>query len=117
MRRRAALLAAASVILALAAGCGSSGGGLPEAPPAPDGLEAIKEVEGVCDDPAPDVLVVELADFSVNVSARWWTDSRRTSVLAVQSKAIAAIKSRLLENGIDLPFPILCYPKVGNLPP
>ncbi len=68
-------------------------------------LEAIKEMEGVCDDPAPDVLVAELADFSVNVRARWWTDARREDVLAVKSGVVAAIKSRLLENGVDLPFP------------
>jgi small-conductance mechanosensitive channel len=48
---------------------------------------------------------MELADFSVNLRARWWTHSRRTDVIAVQSKIIAAIKSKLLENGIDLPFP------------
>lgn len=68
-------------------------------------LEAINSVEGICEEPSPDVLVAELADFSVNLRARWWTPSRRTGVLAVQSKVIAAIKSKLLENGIDLPFP------------
>ncbi|MEA3342441.1 MAG: mechanosensitive ion channel [Chloroflexota bacterium] len=68
-------------------------------------LEAIASVEDICDDPAPDVLVAELADFSVNIRARWWTDSQRANVLAVQSNVITAIKSRLLENGIDLPFP------------
>jgi small-conductance mechanosensitive channel len=68
-------------------------------------LETVAGVEGICDDPAPDVLVAELADFSVNIRARWWTDSRRADMLAMRSKVIAAIKSRLLENGIDLPFP------------
>ena len=68
-------------------------------------LEVLNNVEGVYKEPAPDVLVAELADFSVNLRARWWTHSRRTDVLAVQSKVVAAIKSILLENGIDLPFP------------
>jgi len=68
-------------------------------------LEVMSGVEGVCDDPAPDVLVAELGDFSVNIRARWWTDSQRANVLTVQSKVIAAIKNRLLENGIDLPLP------------
>jgi small-conductance mechanosensitive channel len=68
-------------------------------------LEAIKGIDGVSEEPAPDVLVVELGDFSVNIRARWWTDSRRANVLAVQSKVIAAMKGALLENGIDLPFP------------
>jgi len=68
-------------------------------------LQAIRGVEGVCDEPAPDVLVHSLGDFSVNLQARWWTASRRGDVLGVRSQVIAAIKSKLLENGIDLPFP------------
>ncbi len=68
-------------------------------------LEAMQGVEGVCVEPAPDVLVSGLGDFSVNLQARWWTASRRGDVLGVRSRVIAAIKSRLLENGIDLPFP------------
>lgn len=68
-------------------------------------LEAIKAVEGVCEEPSPDVLVAELADFSVHLHARWWTDSRRADVLAVQSEVIAGIKVKLLESGVDLPFP------------
>jgi small-conductance mechanosensitive channel len=68
-------------------------------------LEAIKQVKDVCQEPSPDVLVAELGDFSVNIRARWWTDSQRADVLAVQSKVIAEIKNRLLENGVDLPFP------------
>jgi small-conductance mechanosensitive channel len=68
-------------------------------------IEAIGGVEGVCEEPAPDVLVSELGDFSVGIRARWWTDSQRSNLLAVQSEVIAAIKSKLLENGIDLPLP------------
>ncbi len=68
-------------------------------------LEAMREVEGVLERPAPDVLVSELGDFSVNLRARWWTDSVRSNVLKIQSDVIAAIKERLLEHGIDLPFP------------
>jgi small-conductance mechanosensitive channel len=68
-------------------------------------LETLKDVEGVSKDPPPETFVVGLGDFSVNIRARWWTESRRASVVAVQSEVINAIKRRLLENGIDLPFP------------
>jgi small-conductance mechanosensitive channel len=68
-------------------------------------LEAVRSVEGVLEEPAPDVLVAELGDFSVNICARWWTDSVRSNVLTVQSGVIAEIKGRLLAHGIDLPFP------------
>jgi small-conductance mechanosensitive channel len=68
-------------------------------------LEAIREVDGVLENPAPDVLVAELGDFSVNLRARWWTDSVRSNVLRVQSNVVTNIKERLIGNGIDLPFP------------
>jgi small-conductance mechanosensitive channel len=68
-------------------------------------LEAMRRVEGVLEEPAPDVLVAELGDFSVNIRARWWTDSVRSSLLKVQSSVIAEIKESLLAHGIDLPFP------------
>ncbi len=68
-------------------------------------LEAMEEVDGVLERPAPDVLVAELGDFSVNFRARWWTDSVRSNVLQIQSEVIARIKESLLAHGIDLPFP------------
>jgi small conductance mechanosensitive channel len=68
-------------------------------------LEAMRSVEGVLEEPAPDVLVAELGDFSVDIRARWWTDSVRANLLKVQSGVIAEIKERLLAHGIDLPFP------------
>ncbi|MBS3784995.1 MAG: mechanosensitive ion channel family protein [Anaerolineae bacterium] len=68
-------------------------------------LEAMGEVDGVLMRPAPDVLVAELGDFSVNLRARWWTDSVRSNLLQIQSEVISLIKERLLARGIDLPFP------------
>ena len=68
-------------------------------------LEAMGEVDGVLMRPGPDVLVAELGDFSVNLRARWWTDSVRSNVLQIQSEVISLIKERLLARGIDLPFP------------
>jgi len=70
-------------------------------------LEAIRSVEGVLKDPAPDVLVVELAESSVNIRARWWIKPPyRVDALDAQDKVITAIKQKLyVENGIDLPYP------------
>lgn len=68
-------------------------------------LEVMGEVEGILERPAPDVLVAELGDSSVNLRARWWTDSVRSNMLKIQSEVIATIKERLLAHGIDLPFP------------
>lgn len=68
-------------------------------------LETLRQVEGVLRDPAPDVLVMELAGSSVNIRARWWTDPHRKDVLAVQDRVITEIRYKMNELGIDLPFP------------
>jgi small-conductance mechanosensitive channel len=69
-------------------------------------LEAVRGMEGVLADPAPDVLVVKLGDFSVNLRVRWWiTPPRRADALEAQSRVLTAVKNALTAAGIDLPFP------------
>lgn len=47
----------------------------------------------------------ELAGSSVNLKVRWWTDSRRTSVVHAQARVVEAIKGALDRAGVDMPFP------------
>jgi small-conductance mechanosensitive channel len=69
-------------------------------------LEAIASVDEVLKDPSPDALVVELAESTVNIRARWWIKPpRRADALESQDKVLTAIKKKLTANGIDLPFP------------
>jgi len=68
-------------------------------------LDVLNTTEGISQTPPPDVLISELGDFSVSIRARWWTKSRRSALLAVQSRVIVRIKERLTAEGIDLPFP------------
>ncbi len=69
-------------------------------------LEAINRFEDVLEDPAPDVLVVGLADSSVTLRARWWImPPRRADAMDASDKVISEIKKTLLSNGVDLPFP------------
>ncbi|MDV2992511.1 MAG: hypothetical protein N4J56_003451 [Chroococcidiopsis sp. SAG 2025] len=70
-------------------------------------LEAIYSVDDVLRDPAADVLVLELAESSVNIRARWWIKPpRRIDDLNSRDKVISALKQKLyVENGIDLPYP------------
>lgn len=69
-------------------------------------LEAMHETEGVLEDPAPDVRVVELGDFAVKLRARWWIDpTKRAEAVAVQDEVLTNIKQKLVSGGIDLPFP------------
>lgn len=68
--------------------------------------EALANLEGVLQDPAPDVLVVELAGSTVNIRVRWWINPpRRAEALDTRDKVLTAIKNKLTANGIDLPFP------------
>jgi small-conductance mechanosensitive channel len=68
-------------------------------------LDAIRGLEGVEGDPAPDVVPWELSGSSVNLRLRWWTESRRATVVATRGRVIAAVRKALGEAGIDLPYP------------
>jgi small-conductance mechanosensitive channel len=69
-------------------------------------LEALYSVNEVLKDPAPDVLVLELAESTVKIRVRWWiAPPRRIDDMRSRDKVICAIKKKLVENGIDLPYP------------
>jgi small-conductance mechanosensitive channel len=69
-------------------------------------IEALREVEGVLTEPAPEALVVDLAGSSVNIRARWWINPpRRADIMGAQDQVLEAIKNKLTAHGIDLPFP------------
>lgn len=69
-------------------------------------LEAMHEIKDVLREPAPDAIVVALADSTVNIRARWWIHPpRRADSLDLQDRVLTAIKNKLTANGIDLPFP------------
>jgi small-conductance mechanosensitive channel len=69
-------------------------------------LEAMYSVKEVLKDPAPDVLVMDLAESTVNIRARWWINPpRRIDDLISRDRVLSAIKKTLTENGIDLPYP------------
>jgi small conductance mechanosensitive channel len=69
-------------------------------------VEAMQGVDAVLEHPAPDALTVELNDSSVDIRARWWTDSSRREVVMVRDQVITAIKYSLDRNGVTIPFPI-----------
>ncbi|MEG4288108.1 mechanosensitive ion channel family protein [Microcoleus sp. C2C3] len=69
-------------------------------------LEALYSINEVLKDPAPDVLVLELAESTVKIRVRWWiSPPRRIDDMRSRDKVICAIKKKLVENGIDLPYP------------
>ncbi len=66
--------------------------------------KVLAEVEGVEAEPAPEVLPWDLAASWVSVRMRWWTDSRRLSVVQIHARVIRAVKLALDEAGIDMPY-------------
>ena len=68
-------------------------------------LEALKSLPLVLDDPAPQVLVKELGDSSINLEVRGW--ARKEDFLAARAEAIKAVYRAFAERGIEIPFPQL----------
>lgn len=69
-------------------------------------LKAVNSVEGVLHDPPAEAFVVALADSSVTIRVYWWTTMpQHLSILRLQDKVLTILKNRLLEHGVDLPFP------------
>ncbi len=69
-------------------------------------MNVMRNAPEVLDDPAPEVLVTELAGSSVNLRARWWINPpKRSEVVHSVDLVLEAAKKALVENGIDLPFP------------
>ncbi len=68
-------------------------------------LEAIKRVDGVLADPAPDVLVWELGESSKNIRIRWWTTPARGDVLLIRDSVLKEVAEAIADAGMDLPFP------------
>ncbi len=68
-------------------------------------LDAVKGIEGVLADPAPDVLLWDLAGSSKNLRVRWWTRPKRSGVVQVRDRVLQAVSEALVGAGIDLPFP------------
>ncbi len=69
-------------------------------------LEAVRDLRGVADTPAPDVVVKELGDSSVNLLIRVWIEDAATE-RAVFYRVMEAGKLALDAAGIQIPFPHL----------
>jgi small conductance mechanosensitive channel len=66
-------------------------------------LSLAKEDERVDSDPAPQALVSELADSSVNIILRMWVN--RNDYWPVKFDLTQTIKEEFDKEGIEIPFP------------
>ncbi|MFC3902232.1 Mechanosensitive ion channel [Acinetobacter marinus] len=60
----------------------------------------------VLGNPAHTVTVTALADFSVNLTVRWWIDLKETNILASASEIQAEVKQAFNQEGVNIPYPI-----------
>ncbi|MEO6587702.1 MAG: mechanosensitive ion channel [Pyrinomonadaceae bacterium] len=68
-------------------------------------MNVLKNTEGVLDEPAPAVDVVELGDSSVNMQVLFWSNSVQTKVRQTSDRVVTGIKKALDAEGIEIPFP------------
>ena len=66
--------------------------------------DAMRSVEGVEHDPAPEALVWDLSASWVSIRMRWWTRSDRATEVQVWSGVLWAAKEALDSHGIDMPY-------------
>ncbi len=71
-----------------------------------EATQALAQVVGVLNDPAPVVIVSELGDSNTTLLIRGWVDQRSYDLFKVRSEAIRSIKHRYDEAGIVMPEPI-----------
>lgn len=69
-------------------------------------LGAVRRVAGVLEAPAPEVLLTELADSSVDFEVAYWTSPQIREVRHVRDRVLAACKRDLEEAGMTIPWPI-----------
>jgi small-conductance mechanosensitive channel len=75
--------------------------------------DTIINVEGVLNNPAPEIDLVGFGDSSIDFIVRYWTTPRQPQVRLVQTRAIIEIKQALDAAKIDIPYPI-CTLYVDN---
>ena len=66
----------------------------------------IQDVEGVLQEPFPEIDLVNFGDSSIDFVVRYWTNSRQKQVRYVQTQAIVAIKKAFDAADINIPYPI-----------
>jgi small conductance mechanosensitive channel len=63
-------------------------------------------VEGLLEDPPPEVLLVDLADSSVDFEVRFWTLADNRAVRTAKDQVLSSCKTALTDAGFTIPWPI-----------
>jgi len=67
-------------------------------------LEALKDVPGLLQDPAPSLVFSNIGDSTIELSIYFWIDTDVVSLGTAQDAGIKAIKKQFEHEGIEIPF-------------
>ena len=68
-------------------------------------IESMRGVDGVLEEPAPEILTEGLGDSALTLAARLWVNQDTHNLFSVHSKVVEAINKAAEQEGIDLPYP------------
>ena len=69
-------------------------------------MQTIRQVEGVMEEPNPEIDVVNFGDSSIDFVVRYWCDSHQKQLRKVQTTAMISLKKALDNASISIPYPI-----------
>lgn len=68
-------------------------------------LEAVQDIEGRLDDPAPQLLFQGFGDSSINLTVFYWVDTAKTDPFTAADTGMVSIYAAFNRAGINIPFP------------
>ncbi len=69
-------------------------------------MEAMQQIPGLLDDPAPEVAFHTFADASINLTLYFWIDTSETNPRQAKNDALEAVSAAFARHGIEIPYPI-----------
>ena len=81
------------------------------------GVETLRSMKGVMDEPAPAGVVHELAASTVTLRYFGWVDRREADFLRVRGEALRLVKTALDDAGVSMPSPEYRVALRGEAPP
>lgn len=69
-------------------------------------LQAIANLPGVIEDPAPQVVFKEFGDAAINMTLYYWYSTERNGFFEAQDYGVRLIKTAFEAAGIEIPYPI-----------
>lgn len=70
-----------------------------------EALQAIAGVDGVLEDPAPQVVYNKLGGSSIDFTLYYWIDTANTDYFTAQDQGIVAVEKAFANAKIEIPFP------------